>query len=224
MRRVLLTTVALIAFAAVAAVAADLPRAMPAKARPLFRSVTTGPASMSASTAATAGAARTGAASAATRSVRRHGRWNRGYNWQAPAARGCSASKAISTGPTSEALRECRLPDGLPDQERLAATARGRVGYAWDRFMPYVTGGLPSATSRRISRLCGRQRHQCRLDGRWRHRRRAGWELERQGRISPRRPWPHCAAARVTCSIPTPCQLPRRRSSGGLELPLLIVA
>ena len=63
-----------------------------------------------------------------------------GYNWQAMAARGCSASKATST---------TNLKDNTPaasfscqTKNNWLGTARGRVGYAWDRFMPYFTGGM----------------------------------------------------------------------------------
>ena len=57
------------------------------------------------------------------------------------AARGCSASKATSTGPTSRTASAC---GGLICETRnnWFGTVRGRVGYAFDRFLPYFTGGL----------------------------------------------------------------------------------
>ena len=57
-------------------------------------------------------------------------------------APGCSASKATSTGPTSRAARvRAACPGGCSTENTWLGTARGRVGYAFDRWMPYITGG-----------------------------------------------------------------------------------
>src|SRR5262245_33004517 len=64
-----------------------------------------------------------------------------GYNWQAAGSAwvfglegdvdwtGISGSHACSTATTCEA------------KNKWLSTIRGRVGYAWDRIMPYITGG-----------------------------------------------------------------------------------
>ena len=63
-----------------------------------------------------------------------------GYNWQI--AHGSSASRATSTGPISTATRHAACAAGCKTSNNWLATVRGRVGYAFDRFLPYITGGL----------------------------------------------------------------------------------
>ena len=81
----------------------------------------------------------------------------------------------------------CGVP-GCETNNQWLATARGRIGYAWDRFLPYITGGgafgaikmtpgtPPTATDTQVG---------------WTDWRRAGMGLSRQlvgqGRISLRR-------------------------------------
>ena len=161
MRRVLLTTISLLAFTATAAVAADLPRRCRPRRRPMCRCYNwTGfylginggygwgrshwsgfgnaipPAAWSAARSATTGRPR--------------------------AARGCSASKATSTGPTSRAASPTRpaRPAAKPRITGLAPCAAASAT-PWDRVMPYVTGGLavgdiePTSTG-----FAGVERHQ----------------------------------------------------------------
>ena len=194
MRRVLLTTISLLAFTATAAVAADLPRAMPAKA-PAYRA-----GRLQLDRLLPRHQRRLRLGPLALEQLRQQRRSSggmvggtAGYNWQAIGSPGCSASKATSTGPTSRAPSPTSTcPTGCQTKNNWLGTVRGRVGYAWDRVMPYVTGGLAVGDIEgQPSRLCRRARHQCRLDGRRRHRSRAGRQLDREARISPRRSRPH---------------------------------
>ena len=75
------------------------------------------------------------------RRVRRHGRRHRRLQL-ADRASGCSASRATSTGPISTAARPRPARPGCKTSNSWLATVRGRVGYAFDRFLPYITGGL----------------------------------------------------------------------------------
>ena len=69
------------------------------------------------------------------------------------------------------------------------ATARGRIGYAFDRIMPYVTaGGAFGDVSMNAHRPAGSDRHPRRLDRGRRRRVRAHWSVDGQGRISLCRP------------------------------------
>ena len=111
--------------------------------RPMCRS-SPGTVSMSASTPATASAIRAGptpsprprpATSTST------ARWS-----AARSATTCSsapwslASRAISTGATSRA-RPRHCAGTCETSNTWLGTARGRIGYAFDRFLPYFTGG-----------------------------------------------------------------------------------
>ena len=75
------------------------------------------------------------------------------------------------------------LPVGCKTSDTWLSTVRGRLGYAADRFMPFVTGGAAFGDIRASPRACRRQTDQGRLD--------LGGGLEfawpatgRQGRIS----------------------------------------
>jgi outer membrane immunogenic protein len=147
MRRVLLTTIALLAVTATAAVAADLPRAMPARAPAyvpigynwtgFYLGINGGYAwgrshwSSFAGNADPSGGMVGGTA---------------GYNWQAAGSPWVFGLKATSTGPTSRQLRPATCPTGCQTKNNWLEPCAA-VGYAWDRVMPYVTGGLRSATS-----------------------------------------------------------------------------
>ena len=144
MRRVLLTTVALLAFAATAAVAADLPRAMPAKAPAYVPVGYNWTGFYSASTAATPGAARTGAASPVM-PIRQGGMvgGTAGYNWQAPGSPWVFGLEGdLDWTNIKGTFVNAACPTGCQTKNNWLGTVRGRVGYAWDRVMPYVTGGL----------------------------------------------------------------------------------
>ena len=106
--------------------------------------LTTGPASISASTAAAAGAARPGTSSASARPTSSGGLVGGTARLQLAdlGSPGCWASKATSIGPTSKAARQRRLRRRVcQTRNNWLGTARGRVGYAFDRVMPYITGG-----------------------------------------------------------------------------------
>ena len=167
MRRVLLTTIALLAVAATAAVAADLPRAMPAKA-PAYVPVGYNWTGFYVGINGGYGWGRS------HWSGFRHNARIRRAAWSAaPSATTGRRRQPVGVRPRRRHrldqhqghLRECRLPDRLPDQERLA----------WHRARPrrLRLGPRDALCHRRPcgrrhqgqpSRLCRRQRHQCRLD------------------------------------------------------------
>ena len=62
-------------------------------------------------------------------------------------------------------------------------TTRGRVGYAFGRLMPYVTGGAAFGDVKSLDRARQRNRNPRRLDARRRRRSRHRRPVERQGRI-----------------------------------------
>jgi outer membrane immunogenic protein len=145
MRRVLLTTISLFAFTAATAVAADLPRSMPAKAPAVYapvgynwtgfylginggyawgRSRWSGYGSASDSSGAMVGG-------------------TAGYNWQAPGSPWVFGLEGdIDWTNIKGTFTNAACPTGCQTQNNWLGTARGRVGYAWDRVMPYITGGL----------------------------------------------------------------------------------
>ena len=89
-------------------------------------------------------------------------------------APGCSASKATSTGPTSAATPSSLCALGCETSNSWLGTVRGRVGYAFDRFLPYVTGGFAVGDIEATAAVLHRQgRDQRRLDRRRRPRGRA---------------------------------------------------
>ncbi len=57
---------------------------------------------------------------------------------------------------------------GCETRNSWLATVRGRLGYSFDRFMPYLTAGLALRRHQANQPSCpaGRQHHQCGLDGR----------------------------------------------------------
>jgi outer membrane immunogenic protein len=64
-----------------------------------------------------------------------------GYNWQAPASPlvfGLEADINGSTQRRTETIGAFVLNERLP----FFGTVRGRIGYSWDRWMLYATGGL----------------------------------------------------------------------------------
>jgi outer membrane immunogenic protein len=144
MRRVLLTTISLLAFTATAAVAADLPRRLPARA-PAYVPV---------------GYNWTGFYLGINGGYAwGHSHWDgfgsnsnprggmvggtAGYNWQAlgsPWVFGLEGD--IDWTNIKATFANVACPTGCETKNTWLGTVRGRVGYAWDRVMPYVTGGL----------------------------------------------------------------------------------
>ena len=79
-------------------------------------------------------------------------------------------------------------PGGCSTSDSWLSTVRGRIGYSFERVMPYATGGLAVGDIRSVrARRCGGTSTRCRLDPRRRRRSRAARQLVRQGGISARR-------------------------------------
>jgi len=144
MRRVLLTTISLLAFTATVAVAADLPRQMPAKA-PAMVPVGYNWTGFYLGINGGYGWGRSNwDAFATTTDV---SGWmaglTAGYNWQAmgsPWVFGLEGD--IDWTNIKGSFVNAACPTGCQTQNNWLGTVRGRVGYAWDRVMPYITGGL----------------------------------------------------------------------------------
>jgi outer membrane immunogenic protein len=142
MRRLLFTTISLLALTATSAFAADLPRAMPTKAPAVFSPQYNwtgfyvginggygwGKLSWSAfgSDADPSGGLVGGTV---------------GYNWQTgPWVYGLEGD--IDWSGIKGSFTSAACPTGCETKNEWLATVRGRLGYAFDRVMPYVTGGL----------------------------------------------------------------------------------
>lgn len=143
MRRVLFTTISLLALTASAAVAADLPRQMPPARAPVvfapayswtgfYAGINGGYAwgdsrwDAIASSVDTEGAVLGGTL---------------GYNWQTgPLVFGLEGD--IAWADIRGTFTNAACPTGCETRTNWLATFRGRLGYAFDRFMPFVTGGL----------------------------------------------------------------------------------
>lgn len=66
-----------------------------------------------------------------------------GYNWQTgKMVFGAEADLAASTAKGNSAAN---CPNGCETSQNWLGTARGRVGYAFDRFLPYLTAGGAAA-------------------------------------------------------------------------------
>ena len=144
MRRVLLTTISLLAFTATAALAADLPRRMPAKA-PAMVPVGYNWTGFYLGINGGYGWGRSSWDAFATSTDVSGGMagLTAGYNWQAmgsPWVFGLEGDIDWSNIKGSFVNAAC--PTGCQTQNNWLGTVRGRVGYAWDRVMPYITGGL----------------------------------------------------------------------------------
>src|SRR5436190_4032391 len=110
-----------------------------------------------------------------------------GYNWQFAGAVVGAEGDIDWSGIKGTTTVLCA--PGCETRNKWLATARGRLGFAFDRFLPYFTGGLAlgdiNATPPGLAR---RQHHQRRLD-RWRRPgSRVGEQCEREGRVPLHRP------------------------------------
>ena len=65
-----------------------------------------------------------------------------GYNWQAWQPWVFGLEGDIDWTNIKGNFTNAACPTGCQTKNTWLGTARGRVGYAWDRVMPYVTGGL----------------------------------------------------------------------------------
>jgi outer membrane immunogenic protein len=142
MKRFLLATTGVLALGIVAAQAADLPRAMPTKAAPVYTPVPvynwTGPyvginggGGWGHASEAFSGTSHTISGGLVGATL--------GYNWQiGQAVVGLEGDIDWSNirGSAACGLTTCET------RNHWLGTVRGRLGYAFDRFMPYVTGGL----------------------------------------------------------------------------------
>jgi outer membrane immunogenic protein len=142
MRRVPFTTFALLAWTATGALAADLPRAMPPTKAPAF----VPGYSWTGFYAGINGGYGWGSSNwdgFATDTDVNGGLagLTAGYNWQVNAlVFGLEGDIDWSNIRGSFANAAC--PAGCETRNNWLATVRGRLGYAFDRVMPYVTGGL----------------------------------------------------------------------------------
>ena len=123
-----------------AAQAADMPIKARSTRAPRSCPTTTGPASTPASTPATASAPRPGRAArdrhqAQGRAVRRHARLQ--LAGRLDRLRPRRRLRLVGR----EGQRRLRSGSAVRDQNSWLATFRGRVGYAFDRWLPYITGG-----------------------------------------------------------------------------------
>jgi outer membrane immunogenic protein len=144
MRRVLLTTIGLLAITATIAVAADLPRQMPAKA-PAMVPVGYNWTGFYLGINGGYGWGRSNWSDLATGTGVSGGMAGvtAGYNWQgmgSPWVFGLEGDIDWTNIKGSFVSATC--PVGCQTQNNWLGTVRGRVGYAWDRVMPYITGGL----------------------------------------------------------------------------------
>jgi outer membrane immunogenic protein len=143
MRRVLFTSVALLLSAATAAVAADLPRRMPTKA-PAYVPATYNWTGFYLGINGGYGFGRSHWSDFATGTDTSGGMVGGtiGYNWQAlgsPWVFGLEGDIDWTDIKGNFVTATC--PTGCQTKNTWLGTARGRVGYAWDRVMPYITGG-----------------------------------------------------------------------------------
>jgi outer membrane immunogenic protein len=65
-----------------------------------------------------------------------------GYNWQGPGNPWVFGIEADIDWTNFNDSTACQFGTICETRSDWFGTARGRVGYAWDRFMPYFTGGL----------------------------------------------------------------------------------
>ena len=131
-------------------------------------------------------------------------------------ARSCSALKATSTGAASRAAPVC-AGTSCETRNDWLGTARGRLGYAFDRFMPYVTGGAAFGNIKtNVAGVGSADEYARRLDRRRRRRIRPRRAVDHQGRISLRR------SRRWRVGAWLDRELPHQHRARRLELPLLI--
>lgn len=145
MRSVLLTTISLLAFTATAAVAADLPRQMPARAPAAYVPVGYNWTGFYLGVNGGYAWGRSHWDSFGGGSHPQGGMvgGTAGYNWQAmgsPWVFGLEGD--IDWTNIKSTFTNINCPFGCETKNTWLGTVRGRVGYAWDRVMPYVTGGL----------------------------------------------------------------------------------
>jgi outer membrane immunogenic protein len=145
MRRVTLMTVGMIAFTATAAIAADLPRAMPAKAPAYAPDVGYNWTGFYAGINGGYGWGRSRWTDFGSGSDPSGGMIGAtaGYNWQALGSSWVFGLEGdIDWTNIKATFADTACPTGCQTKNNWLGTVRGRLGFAWDRVMPYITGGL----------------------------------------------------------------------------------
>jgi outer membrane immunogenic protein len=142
MRRALLSTISVLAFTVTTAVAADLPRAMPPAKAPVYAAPIYNWTGFYAGINGGYGwgdSTWDGFASSTDVSGGLVG-GTVGYNWQVGALV-FGVEGDIAWSDIRGSFTNANCPAGCETRNSWLGTARGRLGYAADRFMPYVTGG-----------------------------------------------------------------------------------
>ena len=206
MRRVLLTTIGLLAFTAAAAVAADLPRSMPARAPAyvpvgynwtgFYLGINGGYAwGRSSWNGFGSGADPSGAMIGGTA----------GYNWQAPGSPWVFGLEGdIDWTNIKGTFTDATCPAGCQTKNNWLGTARGRLGFAWDRVMPYITGGL-AVGDVEVNQVGFPGTHDTKVG--WSAG--AGVEAAFAGNWTAKLEYLHVDLGRVNCGAPS-CSLPTR--------------
>ena len=145
-----------------------------------------------------------------------------GYNWQAmgsPWVFGLEGD--IDWTNIKATFTNINCPSGCETKNTWLETVRGRVGYAWDRVMPYVTGGL-AVGDIQATPLGFASVNETKL----------GWavgggvEAALTGNWTAKLEYLHVDLGHVNCGVlvlrfAEPCRVPGRRSSRRRELPVL---
>ena len=141
LRKILLASAALVAFAG-AATAADLPARMPTKAVPYVQMYNWTGLYVGANIGY--GWGRDSAGGATTTLNGLIGGGQIGYNWQMN-----NIVLGVETDFQGSGQRATATGAGFTVSERIRyfGTVRARLGYAMDRFLPYITGGLAWGTT-----------------------------------------------------------------------------
>src|SRR3954454_23459809 len=143
MRSVLLTTVALLAVAATAAVAADLPRAVPARAPAAYLPIRYNWTGFYVGINGGYAWGRSHWNSFGSSSDPSGGMvgGTAGYNWQGAGSPWVFGLEGDIDWTNIKDSTACGALN-CQTKNNWFGTVRGRVGYAFDRFLPYFTGGL----------------------------------------------------------------------------------
>ena len=79
-----------------------------------------------------------------------------GYNWQMPSNIVLGVEAAVSYADIGDTIPDVLTPgESIDSDTDFVGTFRGRLGYAMDRFLPFVTGGLAVAQTEVSSSAIG---------------------------------------------------------------------
>ena len=145
-----------------------------------------------------------------------------GYNWQTPASPLVFGVETDIDWSNMRGSTACTT--GCETRNNYLGTFRGRLGYAMDRWLPYITGGLAYGDIHvNQTGFARHQHHASRLDHRWRRRDRGvPAELDGEARVPLRRSRQHELRAAGTAWPADQCELPHQHGPRRPELPLLI--